>query len=454
VSSLVRGSTVGSQRAERGARATYVAFIAMGVGGASWAARLPQIRTSLQLSPAQLGLVLLCVAIGSLVALPLAGLIVHHFTSRRTVATMAVVFALGLSTACIGYHAGVIPVALGFLVLGFANGAWDVGMNVQGAIVERQLGRAIMPRFHAGYSVGAVSGALIGAAMVALHVSVTAHLLAIALLIAVILPIAVRGFVPDVELDTEPRAADTPESAEAATTSRSHLFKRWLEPRTLLIGLFVLAFGFAEGAGSDWISIALIDGYHLPAAIGTLGFATFLVAMTAGRWFGPAFLDRRGRIGVLRGLALVAVVGIVLFVYSPVVALAFVGAALWGLGASLGFPVGISAASDDPAAAAGRVSVVASIAYCAFLGGPPLIGFLGAHVTVLRALIVVAVLVALSLTIVGALKPLPQADRHPDTAPRDHARRAVSGDLRGHEPGSTHCKAINSKKGASHQENA
>jgi MFS family permease len=129
--------------------------------------------------------------------------------------------------------------------------------------------------------------------------------------------------------------------------------------------------------------------------------------MTAGRWFGPSFLDRHGRVGVLRGLALIAVVGLVLFVYSPVVPLAFVGTALWGLGASLGFPVGISAASDDPAAAAGRVSVVASIAYCAFLGGPPLIGFLGAHVTVLRALIVVAGLVALSAAIAGALKPLP-----------------------------------------------
>jgi MFS family permease len=396
---------------DAGVRATYAAFIAMGVGGASWAARIPQIRTSLHLTPAQLGLVLLCVAVGSLVALPLAGAIVHHFTSRRTVATMAVLFAVGLSTACIGYHAGVIPVAIGFFVLGFANGAWDVGMNVQGAIVERQLGRAIMPRFHAGYSVGAVSGALVGAAMVALHVPVTAHLLAIAILIAVVVPIAVRGFIPDIEPGTEPTATATAEGAAAATSTRAHLFKRWLEPRTLLIGLFVLAFAFAEGTGNDWINIALIDGYHVPAAIGTLCFATFLSAMTVGRWFGPTFLDRHGRVGVLRGLALIAVVGIVGFVYSPVVPLAFLGAALWGLGTSLGFPVGISAASDDPAAAAGRVSVVASIGYCAFLGGPPLIGFLGAHVTVLRALAVVAVLVALSAAIAGALKPLNERPR-------------------------------------------
>ena len=389
-----------------GVRATYAAFIAMGIGGASWAARIPQIRAGLHLSPSDLGLVLLCVAIGSLVSLPLSGAIVHHFGSRRSVASMAVIFAVGLSVACIGYHASVIPVAIGFFVLGFANGAWDVAMNIQGAIVERQLGRAIMPRFHAGYSVGAVTGALIGAAMVALHVSVTAHLLAIAVLTAVIVPIAVRGFVPDVEPGTEPLAADTPESGIGTTRARSGLLKRWTEPRTLLIGLFVLAFGFAEGTGNDWINIALIDGYKVPAAIGTLGFATFLAAMTAARWFGPAFLDRHGRVGVLRGLALIAIVGLVLFIYSPNAPLAFLGAALWGIGASLGFPVGISAASDDPAAAAGRVSVVSSIAYCAFLGGPPLIGFLGAHVTVLRALTVVAGLVALSAIVANALKPL------------------------------------------------
>ena len=419
MSSPVRAATVGSQRAEAGVRATYVAFIAMGAGGASWATRIPQIRTSLHLTSAQLGLVLLCIAIGSLIALPLAGAIVHHFTSRRTVAAMAVLFAIGLSAACIGYHAGVIPVGIGFLVLGFANGAWDVGMNVQGAIVERQLGRAIMPRFHAGYSVGAVSGALIGAGMVALHVPVTVHLLAIALLTAVIVPIAVRGFVPDVEPGTEPLPAGSPESAASATTIRSRVLKRWTEPRTLLIGLFVLAFGFAEGTGNDWINIALIDGYHAPAALGTLCFATFLVAMTAGRWFGPAFLDRHGRVGVLRGLALIGVVGIVVFVYSPIVPLAFLGAALWGLGASLGFPVGISAASDDPAAAAGRVSVVASIAYCAFLGGPPLIGFLGAHVTVLRALTVVGGMVAVSVALAGALKPLPLSAPTADARPRE-----------------------------------
>ena len=130
---------------------------------------------------------------------------------------------------------------------------------------------------------------------------------------------------------------------------------RWREPRTLLVGLFVLAFAFSEGTGNDWISVALIDGYHAPAVVGTLGFAVFLAAMTAARWVGPGLLDRHGRVPVVRALALVAVIGLILFVFSPNIPLAFLGALLWEAGTSLGFPVGMSAAAADPAAAAGRI---------------------------------------------------------------------------------------------------
>ncbi len=420
-------------------RATYLAFIGAGVATASWASRLPQIRDQLELTPAGLGLVLLAVAAGSLIALPLAGIIVHRFNSRRTVAGMALLLTLGLVILSIGYLYGVLPVLIGFLLIGFANGAWDVAMNVQGATVERHLGKAIMPRFHAGFSVGTVAGALVGAAMVLLKVPVTAHLLGIAVLLGVGVPLAVRTFVPD---NDDPTPADAPNAdatdadarpnvdatnadaeavgadprAEPAAVGRPpSVLARWKEKRTLLIGVFVLAFAFAEGTGNDWISIAVIDDYGAPVVVGTLGFAVFLAAMTLGRWFGPALLDRYGRVVVVRWLALVAVIGLLIFVFSPSIPLAFVGMVFWGLGASLGFPVGMSAASDDPAAAAGRVSVVASIGYCAFLGGPPLIGFLGNHITVVKALIVVAVLLAVAAMLAGNLRPPavpgPPADR-------------------------------------------
>jgi fucose permease len=174
----------------------------------------------------------------------------------------------------------------------------------------------------------------------------------------------------------------------------------------LLIGLFVLCLAFTEGTGNDWVGIAMIDGYHTSAATGTAALAVFLAAMTTGRWFGPAVLDRRGRVPVLRVSAVVAVAGLVLVVFANSIVAAFVGVAAWGIGTSLGFPTGMSAAADDPRRAAARVSVAASIAYVAFLAGPPLVGFVGDHVGVLRALTVTLVLLAVAAVLCQACAPI------------------------------------------------
>ena len=382
-------------------RATYVAFIGAGVALASWAARIPQIRDGLRLTPSQLGLVLLAIAAGSIVSLVLAGQIVTHFGSRRTVTAMAALLGVSLTATAVGYRYGVAPVVVSLAFFGFANGAWDVAMNVQGTIVERRLGRAIMPRFHAGFSVGTVGGALVSAGIVALHVPVTVHLIVSALVVAAVVILSVRSFVPD----DSANAAPVPEGAVTDSGLRRAL-AAWSEPRTILIGIFVLAFAFTEGAGIDWINVAVIDDYGAPATVGTLAFAAFLAAMTAGRWFGPALLDKYGRVPVVRVLAAISLVGLGLFVVGPNTPMAFLGALFWGLGASLGFPVGMSAAADDPAKAAARVSVVASIGYCAFLGGPPLIGFLGDQFTVRKALLAVAVLLVVAISVAGAIRPL------------------------------------------------
>ncbi|HEV7205056.1 MAG TPA: MFS transporter [Jatrophihabitans sp.] len=383
-----------------GVRSTYIAFAGSGFAFASWASRIPQVRDHLDLTPAQLGLVLLSIAAGSVIALPLAGPVIHRLGSRYTVAAMALLLGVGLATVAIGYLVGIVVVVIGLFLLGFANGAWDVAMNVQGALVERHLGRSIMARFHAGYSLGTVAGALIGAVLVAAHTPVSAHLAVVAVGVAAIVCWGTRGFVHDSAGLDEPDESTPQRSALAA----------WREPRTLLIGLFVLAFAFAEGTGNDWISVATIDGYHAAPAVGTLAFAVFLAAMTIGRWFGPGLLDRHGRVAVVRLLAGVGIAGTLLFVFAPATPLAFAGAVLWGLGVSLGFPVGMSAGADEPRHAAGRVSVIASIGYCAFLGGPPAVGFLGDHLTVLRAITAVAVLLGIAALITAVVAPPAGAD--------------------------------------------
>ena len=386
----------------RAQRAVYVAFIGSGFGFASWASRIPQIRDALQATPSELGLVLLAMAFGAVVAMPLAGMVVNRFGSARTVAALASLLSLGLIVLALGYDVGAAPVAIGLFLIGYGNGTWDVAMNVEGAAVEQVIGRTIMPRFHAGFSIGTVVGALGGAGCVALGISVTVHLLVVATINLAIVPASVlRGFLPRT---AEPKATDG-----VPAEKLPHPLTAWREPRTLLIGVFVLCMAFTEGVGNDWLAVAVIDGYGAAPVAGPLAFAIFLAAMTLGRWFGPGLIDRRGRVIMVRASALIALVGLLIVVFGQFLPLAIAGAVLWGLGTALGFPVGMSAAADDPRMAAARVSVVASIAYTAFLAGPPLIGFLGDEVGVLRALTVVAGMLAIAAMVAGVTKPLGQS---------------------------------------------
>jgi fucose permease len=373
------------------------------------------VRDGLRVSPGVLGLILLCTAVGSTIATPLSGLVITWLGDSRTVAVMSLVAAAGMATVGVGYRYGIPPVAAGLFLFGFSSGTWDVAMNVQGAAVEQRLGRAIMSRFHAGWSVGTVAGAGIGAVMVALGVPVTVHLLAAALAVAVAVPIAARRFLPHA------RAA----ARRDGTAARRSPLAAWTEPRTLLIGLFVLCMAFTEGTSNDWLSLAVIGGYHTAAVLGTLTFAVFLAAMTTGRWFGPAFIDRYGRVPVLRVCAATALAGLFLLeaggalaagrvlAAGAVLAAALAAALLMGLGTSLGFPTGISAAADDPRYAPGRVSTAASIGYLAFLAGPPAIGFLADHVGVLRGLSITGVLLAVAFMLCPVTAPISPSGPEP-----------------------------------------
>jgi MFS family permease len=171
-----------------------------------------------------------------------------------------------------------------------------------------------------------------------------------------------------------------------------------------MIGVIVLGMAFAEGSANDWLALATVDGYGVANEIGALMFGIFVTAMTGGRLVGGFLLDRFGRVPVLRASAVLAVLGLSLVIVGGTVGVAIVGTTLWGLGSALGFPVGMSAAADDPRHAAARVSIVATIGYAAGLIGPPLIGGLGEQFGLLNALLVVLVLVAAAGMCSGAAR--------------------------------------------------
>jgi MFS family permease len=370
-----------------------LAFALNGLFFATLVSRLPDVRADLDLSNSALGLLLISGSAGSVLALPLSGRIIERFKPGPTVRGGSLAVAAGILVAGLGATVLEQPLlaAVGLFGFGVGTSLWDVAMNVEGAEVERRLGRTVMPRFHAGWSLGSIVGSGVGIVMAALAVPVVAHYLVIAV-VAVVLTIRSAGtFLP---VEERQQHAGRPQVSA------------WREPRTLLIGLMVLCYAFVEGTANDWLSLAVIDGYDQPHWVGVSGFSVFVVAMTTGRLVGPIALDRLGRAPVLWLCSGAAAVGVLLTVYGGSLPVMFLGIVVWGLGASLGFPVGMSAAADDPVRSAARVSAVATIGYGAFLGGPPLLGLLGDAVGTLDALVVVAVLmVPASLTVFAARPP-------------------------------------------------
>jgi len=174
--------------------------------------------------------------------------------------------------------------------------------------------------------------------------------------------------------------------------------------------------GLSEGAANDWIAVGMVDGYAVDDGVAAAVYGAFVAAMTLARFNGPWLLDRLGRVAALRTGAVAVLVGVSVFVtgsflvdrttFAVALVVAVTGVLAWGWGAALGFPVGMSAAADDPVRAAARVSVVSTVGYTAFLAGPPLLGLLGDRVGVVPALSGVAVAVALSLLAAGSARPL------------------------------------------------
>lgn len=379
----------------RARTAVVVTFATSGIAFASFASRTPAVREALGLTTAQLGLLLLCMSGGSIAGLPLSGPIVHRFGTGLGVLGGAVTLGTGLELTALGLAGGVVgPAAAGLALVGLGIGVWDVSMNVEGADVERRLGRSLMPRLHAGFSLGTVVGAGIGTVTSAAAIPIAAQVAAVGLLAPALMVWSTRRFLPHASFVTDERAGG------------SGALQAWREPRTLLVGLLVLAFAFTEGSANDWIAVAFVDGHASSETVGAIAFGLFVAAMTVGRLFGGAALERFGRVPVLRATAGFALVGLLMVLMGGSTPVALVGALFWGVGASLGFPVGMSAAADDPARAAARVSVASSIGYTAFLAGPPLIGVLAQEDGILRALFVVVGALVLGLLVSGATRPL------------------------------------------------
>lgn len=382
----------------RAALATGGVFVLSGVVQATWVSRLPEVRARLDAAPGELGFALLGSSIGAVLSTPVTGRLSNRFGSRTVVAVATVTTLLGL--LALGMVQSIVELGLALLLFGFGYGSWDVAMNIHGHGVEAAARRPWMPQYHAAWSVGSFAAAGIGAAAAATRVPIPIHFLISAILCLVGVLALLTLFV-----------VDRREAVVIGPTEELHVpveKVRLLTVTLFLMGVVMACATLIEGAASDWLGIYFDTVRHTAPAAGAAAYTTFAVAMAISRAAGTWSIGWLGRSRTVRLSALVALVGVAVVLESPITALAYAGAFLWGIGTAIVFPAIISAAGDTPGRSAEAIASVAPIGYAGFLVGPPLIGLLAQHLGLGHALWTVGGLAAIMFLLAGVTRERPR----------------------------------------------
>lgn len=388
--------------------ALFLFMLAAGTGMASWVARTPAVRDGLDVSTGAMGLVLFGLSTGSMAGVTASGPLVRRYGARAAIAFGASLIVAGLLVVAAGTALSVAGgVFCGLALFGGGMGLAEVAFNIEGADVERVIGRPVLPVLHGCFSMGTVVGALLGMALTAVAFPVGWHLGAVSVLVGTAALVAVRAI---------PHGTGKEAAGAAGPDGQNGQFAVWRDRRLVLIGVIVLAMAFAEGAANDWLPLLMVDGYEVSATAGSLTFLVFAASMTFGRFAGGPLLERFGPVKVVRISAVLAALGLAVVIVSPSPVMAGIATVLWGLGASLGFPVTVSAAGDHPRDAAARVAAVSTAGYVAFLVGPPALGFLADHVGLRLTMTVVLALLIVASTLAGALGTGRDADAEAEPA--------------------------------------
>ncbi|SDQ33891.1 MFS transporter [Leucobacter chromiiresistens] len=368
--------------------ALFALFFIPGLTIASWVTRTPAIRDLLQLSTAEMGLVLFGLSAGSMIGILASGPLVARLGARPLILAGTLGVILSMPTIGWGSATGApLAVTAGLFVFGLGMGGSEIAMNVEGADIERGFGRPVLPALHGCFSLGTVVGATAGIGFTALAVPVVWHLGAVGAIATAGLIAAIPHVAPGVGI--APR--------DTAKPSRGGRLRSVLDGRLIIIGVVVLAMAFAEGTANDWLPLVMVDGHGFDPALGSAVYAVFAAAMTIGRFAGGPFIERFGRPAVLCASAVSGVVGLAIVIFVDHQVAAGAAVILWGLGASLGLPVALSVAGASGPDPATRVAIVATLGYVAFLVGPPLLGFIGEHAGLRSALLAPLALMAVAI---------------------------------------------------------
>ena len=360
-------------------RATRLVFFITGFGNSAWAALVPFAKAHTGVSDGGLGLLLLCLGLGSIVTMPLSGALTARFGCRAVISVATVIIAATLPM--LSLLASLPLLVMTLILFGAGIGAMDVAINIQAIIVERASGRAMMSGFHGLFSLGGIAGAGGMAALLSAGAAPPRATLCVSLGILLALAAAAAKLLPFGSRNDGPAFA-IPHGI------------------VLLIGALCFVLFLAEGAVLDWSGVFLTSVRHLPTADAGLGYAAFATTMTVGRLLGDRIVERLPPRRVVMLGSLLAAAGFVLSSTVPSWEMALVGYALVGAGCANIVPVLFSAVGRQRVMSETlAVPAISTLGYAGILAGPAGIGFV-AHWTSLPAAfaLLAALLVAVSLS--------------------------------------------------------
>lgn len=353
-------------------------FGCLGLVYASLMARSPALKLQNGVDEAQFGMALLCLGVGGVVALPIAGGVTIRIDSRVTL--LIGTLWLLLAFPCAGFAQQAWQLYMAFLVIGAGIGFSEVPMNTQAMLLEQQWGRACMSTMHAMFSLGGLAGSVLGSCFIACGFSPLWHFVTMAMVLACLLP---RAY-PHLRADPGTRSAGSRQNANQAV-------RRFIPWPILLCGLMALCSYASEGSVAEWGSLLLYQERGASESLAALAFAAFSVTMTVSRLAGDRIRDQFGNFLPLTVCAGLATIGMLIVLVSVWPWLSLLGYACMGIGLSLIVPTLFSlAGSRSDIAPAAASAAISFLGYAGQLLVPPCIGMLGREVGLSRALSVVA----------------------------------------------------------------
>ena len=359
-----------ASRAEQ--HSTRLLFLLAGFSAAAWASLVPVAKAATGVNEGQLGLVLLCLGIGSLLAMPVSGVVSTRHGCRKVLMVCGV--ALCACLPLLASVQNVFTLAAALFFFGAMIGTFDCVMNIQAVIVERDSKRPLMSGFHGFYSLGGLLGAATTSTIMDLGVSPFATVSAIALAGVLLLMLIRRHVLP----------YGNPAEGPPFALPRGEV---------LFLGMLCMTVFLVEGSMMDWSAVLLTENHGMPVAQAGYGFAAFSLTMTFGRLTGDRIVARVGRRSVVTVGGLLAMGGILLATLVPLWQAALLGYAMVGLGCSNIVPVLFTAVGRQtsmPQSVA--VPAMSTLGYAGVLAGPAAIGFIAHHSSLPMAFLLVAAL--------------------------------------------------------------